>query len=76
MSDSVCRFTVMKTHYQKQKSKTISHRNYKNFYEQSFNFELNNAELKKVNEIFFKVFDKHAPRKQKYNRANNSNFIS
>ena len=34
--------TVMKTHYKKQKSKTIQYRNYKHFHEQSFNFELNN----------------------------------
>ena len=75
--------TVMKTHYKKQKAKTIQYRNYKHFHEQSFNFELNNelmkininnAELKEFNEIF--VLDKHAPRKQKYIRANNSNFIT
>ena len=64
--------TVMKTHYKKRKAKTIQYRNYKHFYQQSFNFELNNkllkidindAELKKFNEIFLKVLDKHAPRK-------------
>ena len=38
--------------------------------------DINNAELKEFNEIFFKVLDKHAPRKQKYMRANNSNFIT
>ena len=37
--------------------------------------DINNAELKEFNEIFFKVLDKHAPRKQKYIRANNSNYI-
>ena len=77
--------TVMTTHYKKQKAKTIQYRNYKYFHEQSFNFELNNelmktdinnAELKEFNEIFLKVLDKHAPRKQKYIRANNSNFIT
>ena len=55
--------TVMKTHYKKQKLKTIQNRNYKHFHEQSFNFDLNNelleidiniAELKEFNEIFFK----------------------
>ena len=55
--------TVMKTHYKKQKLKTIQKRNYKHFHEQSFNFDLNNelleidiniAELKEFNEIFFK----------------------
>ena len=77
--------TVMKTHYKKQKEETIEYRNYKHFHEQSFNFELNyelmkidinNAELKRFNEFFLKVLDKHAPRKQKYNIANNSNFIT
>ena len=75
--------TVMKTRYEKQKAKTIQYRNYKHFHEQSFNFELSNElmkidinnafnEIKAFNEIFFKVLDKHAPKKQKYIRANNS----
>ena len=77
--------TVMKTHYKKQKAKTIQYRNYKHFHEQSFNFELNNellkidinnAALKELNKFYLKVLDKHAPRKQKYIRANNSNFIT
>ena len=77
--------TIMKTHYKKQKAKTIQYKNYKHFHEQSFNFDLNNesmkidiinAELKEFNEIFLKVFEKHAPRKQKYIRVNNSNFIT
>ena len=38
--------------------------------------DINNAELKGFNEFFLKVLDKHAPRKQKYNIANNSNFIT
>ena len=38
--------TVMKTHYKKQKPKIIQYRNYKHFYEQSFNFELNNELMK------------------------------
>ena len=77
--------TVMKTHYKKQNAKTIQYRNYKHFHEKSFNFELNNelmkidinsTELKEFNEIFLKVLDKHAPRKQKYIRPNNSNCIT
>ena len=75
----------MKTHYKKQKTKTIQYRNYKHFHEQSFNFELNNdllkidinnMELKEFNEIFLKDLDKHAPRKQKYITNNNSNYIT
>ena len=77
--------SLMKTHYKKQKAKSIHYRNYKNFHEQSFNFELNNvlmkidinnAELKEFNESFLRVFDKHPPRKQKHIRANNPNFIT
>ena len=77
--------TVVKTHYKKQKPKTIKCRNHKHFYEQSFNSELSNellkididnAELKEFNEIFLKVPDKHAPEKQKCIRANNSNYIT
>ena len=74
--------SVMKTQYKKQKAKTIQYRNYKHFHEQSFKFELNNELMKtdinnaEFNEIFLKVLDKHAPRKQKYIRANNSNFIT
>ena len=76
--------TVMKTHYKKQKAKTIQYRNYKHIYDQSFNFELNNELMKidinnafkEFNEIFLKALDKHAPRKQKYIKANNSNFIT
>ena len=76
--------TVMKIHYKKQKGKTIQYRNHKHFHEQPCNFELNNellkidinnAELKEFDETFLKVLDKHAPRKQKYIRANNSNYI-
>ena len=53
--------TVMKTHYKKQKAKTIQYIAYKDFHDQSFNFEfnnellkidINNAELKMFNEIF------------------------
>ena len=64
--------TVIKTHYKKQKPKTIQYRNYKHFHEQSFNSELNNtllkidinnAELQEFNECFLKVLDKHAPGK-------------
>ena len=69
---------IMKGHYKKQKPKTIQYKNYKHFHEQSFNFELNNELLKiDINNaeffkiIFLKVFDKHAPKKQKYIRANN-----
>ena len=38
--------------------------------------DLNHAELKEFNKIFLKVLDKHAPRKHKYIRANNSDYIA
>ena len=38
--------------------------------------DINNADLKEFNNIFLEVLDKHAPRIQKYIRANNSNFIT
>ena len=48
----------MKTHYKKQKAKTIQYRNYKNFHDQSFNFELNSELLKiDVNDVELKVFN-------------------
>ena len=37
---------------------------------------LNNAELSEFTEIFLSILDKHAPRKQKFIRANNSNFVT
>ena len=37
--------------------------------------DINSAELKEFNQIFFKVLDKHAPRKQKYIRGNSSSYI-
>ena len=66
-------------------TKIIQYRYYKHFHEKFFNFELNNelleidlnhAELKEFNKIFLKVLDKHAPRKHKYIRANNSDYIA
>ena len=76
--------TVMKVFYKKQKPKIIQLGNYKNFDNQVFQRELNsellkidlnNAELSEFTEIFLSILDKHAPRKQKFIRANNSNFV-
>ena len=38
--------------------------------------DINKGELKEFNEFFLKVLDKHASRKQKYIRANNSSYIT
>ena len=37
---------------------------------------LNNAELSEVTEIFLPILDKYIPKKQKFRRANNSNFVT
>ena len=60
-------------------------KNYKNFDNQVFQRELNsellkidsnNAELSEFTEIFLSILDKYTPKKQKFIRANNSNFIT
>ena len=77
--------TVMKVFYKKQKPKIIQYRSYKNFDNQVFQRELNsellkidlnNAELSEFTEIFLSILDKHAPKKQNFIRANNSNFVT
>ena len=40
------------------------------------NVNLNNAELSECTETFMSLLDKHAPKKQKYIRANNANFMT
>ena len=48
---------VMKTHYKKQKTKTIQYRNCKYFHKQSFNFEVKNYLLKiDINNTEFNEF--------------------
>ena len=37
--------------------------------------DLNNADLSEFTEIFLKILDRHVPKKQKFIRANNSNFV-
>ena len=49
---------VMKTHYKKQKPKTIQYRNYKHFQDQSINFDLNNELLRiDINNTKLKEFN-------------------
>ena len=75
----------MKMFYKKQKPKIIQYRGYKNFDNQVFQRELkselskidlNNAELSEFTEIFLSILDKCVPKKQKFIRANNSNFVT
>ena len=76
--------TVLKT-YKKQRPKIIHYRNYKNFENDNFRqdlkkellkFDISNAPLSKFNETVLSVLDKHAPKKQKYIRSNNCNFMT
>ena len=78
-------FIVLKQHFPKQKPKVVIHRQYKNFRNDYFRIELENALLKyDINNIdydnfiktFLTVLDKHAPIKKKYLRANHANFVT
>ena len=78
-------FTVLKQHFPKQKPKVVIHRQYKNFRNDYFRIELENALLKyDINNIdydnfiktFLTVLDKHAPIKKKYLTANHANFVT
>ena len=71
--------------YKKQKPKFIQCRNCKTFNEQLFRIELekelakidlNNAELAELHNEFLSVLNKHAPIKNKYIQANNSNYMT
>ena len=77
--------TVLKVFYKKQKSKIISSRSYKNLRNQLFQrkinrevmeIEMTNADFSEFTEIVVSVHNKHAPKKQKFIRANKSNFIT
>ena len=76
---------ILKVFYKKQKPKFIRDRKYENFNNDLFreklnnellNVNLNNAELSEFTETFMSLLDKHAPKKQKYIRANNANFMT
>ena len=76
--------TVLKTHFQKQKPKVKSYRDYKSFSNNDFrDFVLHEcdklhepASLKSFLDICHTALNKSAPLKQKYVRANNSPFIN
>ena len=76
---------ILKVFYKKQKPKIIQHRKCDNFDKDLFreelnnellNVDLNNTELSEFFETFMSLLDKHAPKKQKYIRANNVNFMT
>ena len=77
--------TVLKTFYKKQRPKIIHYRNYKNFENSNFRQDLKkklsklhvtNAPLSKFNDTVLSVLNKHAPKKMKYIRSNNCNFMT
>ena len=68
-----------------QKPKVVIHRQYKNFRNDYFRIELENALLKydvnnidydNLTKVFVTVFDKHAPIKKKYLSANHASFTT
>ena len=77
--------TVLKTCFKKRQPKIISYREYKNFSHENFRFQLESILLgydlntlpnDDFISIFEKIFDKHAPIKFKYIRANESLFMT
>ena len=76
---------VVTVFYKKQRPKIIHYRNYKNFENGNFRqdlkkellkFDVTNAPLSKFNDTVLSVLDKHAPKKVKYIRSNNCNFMT
>ena len=77
--------TVLKTFYKKQRPKIVNYRDYKNFENGNFRqdlkkellkFDVTNAPLSKFNVTVLSVRDNHAPKKMKYIRSNNYNFMT
>ena len=77
--------SVLKIELKKQKPKIVFYRNYKKFDNELFRTELieklsllniNGFEFENCNSAILKVLDKHAPRKRKYVRANQSEFMN
>ena len=77
-------FTVLIQHLPKQKHRVAIHRQYKNFRNDYFRIELENALLKydfnNINydfiETFLTVLDWHTPIKEKYLGASHANFVT
>ena len=67
--------------FQKKLPKIITYRDYKKFVNAKFlddvnNFAFDKLDVSKFKETIFKIFDKHAPIKQKYLRANEAPFMT
>ena len=77
--------TVLKTFFKKAPPKIITYRDYKYYSHKKFRIELESA-LNEINlfnisndefaSLFMDIFERHAPLKQKYVRANQSPFIT
>ena len=73
--------TELKMNFQKQQPKIIAYRDYKKIYNNAFRHDIqkcsfNTADLKTFNETVFCIFNKHAPMKRKYFRANEAPFMT
>ena len=75
--------TVMKMFYQKQEAKVIQYRDYKNFDNETFRNEIlheltctNVGDYDSFDELITRIFNKHAPIKHKYVRANQGPYMN
>ena len=75
----------MNVFHKKENPKIIQCGGYKNFHNQVFQgglnsellkIDLDNADLSEFTEMFLSILEKHAPKKQKFIRANNPNFVT
>ena len=75
----------LKQYFSKLKPKVVNYRDYQNFWNNEFRAELDNEMLKHdlgnmeyqhFLNIFIEIFNKHAPMKQKYLRANQGRFMT
>ena len=68
-------------HFQKKLTKIITYRDYKKCDNAKFRDDVNSfvfdqCDVSNFKETMFNIFDKHAPMKQKYLRANEAPFIT
>ena len=77
--------TVMRTYFKKQETKIISYRDYKNFSNNDFRYDLinelskNNIEISKLDgfvDTFLNILNKKAPVKKRHIRANQAPFMN
>ena len=73
--------TEFKTSFQKREPKIIKYRDYKNFDNSKFRSEIlkrnfNYTDLRTFKETVFNIFNKYAPIKRKYVRANEAPFMT